>query len=60
MPIKYFSPHTVAETLDISYRKVLDLIKLGKITAIKIDKVYRISESELNRFQLQQLYKPYL
>ena len=44
------TPHEVAEILKISYEKTLHLIKSKDLKAIKIDRQYRIKESDLVAF----------
>jgi len=41
------TPSEVSDILKVNYRKVLDLILLGKLEAIKIGRQYRIEKSEL-------------
>ena len=44
------TPSDVSDILKVNYRKVLDLILLGKLEAIKIGRQYRIPESSLLTF----------
>ena len=44
------TPSEVSDILKVNYRKVLDLILLGKLEAIKIGRQYRIPESSLLTF----------
>jgi excisionase family DNA binding protein len=44
------TPSEVSDILKVNYRKVLDLIILGKLEAIKIGRQYRIPESSLLTF----------
>ena len=44
---KLLTPTEVSDLLKVNYRKVLDLILLGHISAIKIGRQYRIEENEL-------------
>jgi len=41
------TPSEVSDILKVNYRKVLDLILLGKLEAIKIGRQYRIPESSI-------------
>jgi excisionase family DNA binding protein len=41
------TPSEVSDILKINYRKVLDMILLGDISAIKIGRQYRIDKSDL-------------
>ena len=47
---RYYKPDEVAIMLSINYRKVLEEIQHGSLNAIKIGRVYRISELDLNRY----------
>ncbi len=47
---RYYKPDEVAMMLSINYRKVLEEIQCGSLNAIKIGRVYRISELDLNRY----------
>ena len=44
---KLFTPTEVSELLKVNYRKVLDMILLGDISAIKIGRQYRINKCDL-------------
>ena len=44
---KLLTPSEVSDILKINYRKVLDMILLGDISAIKIGRQYRIDKSNL-------------
>ena len=46
---KYLTVKEVSNTLSIGYGKVLDLIALGDLKAIKLGKVYRISPYALDQ-----------
>ena len=41
------TPSEVSDILKINYRKVLDMILLGDISAVKIGRQYRIDKSDL-------------
>ena len=41
------TPSEVSDILKINYRKVLDMILLGDISAIKIGRQYRIDKTDL-------------
>lgn len=45
--LQLLTPSEVSDILKVNYRKVLDLIILGKLEAIKIGRQYRIEKSEL-------------
>ncbi|MCH8272922.1 MAG: helix-turn-helix domain-containing protein [Candidatus Marinimicrobia bacterium] len=47
---KFYSPIELSEMLNVSYRKVLDLILLGELSAYRIGGVYRVSQDDLNRY----------
>jgi excisionase family DNA binding protein len=44
------TPKDVSKILQLRYNKILELIKLGQLKAIKIDKSYRITEYDLHDF----------
>ena len=44
---KLLTPSEVSDILKINYRKVLDMILLGDISAIKIGRQYRIDRCDL-------------
>ena len=44
------SPEDVSKILNINYRKVLELILLGKLKAYKIGRQYRLEESDILEF----------
>jgi excisionase family DNA binding protein len=46
---KLYKTREVCEILNISYRTLLLWIRQGKIKPIKVNKSYRIPESELNK-----------
>lgn len=45
-----FTPHQLAEYLQINYRKVLDLIALGKLEAYRFERQIRVSEKQLQKY----------
>jgi len=47
---RLYTPHELADMLQMNYRKILDLILLGELNAFKIGRVYRISESDFQTF----------
>jgi excisionase family DNA binding protein len=47
---KIYTPEQVAKYLQVHHLTVLRLIKAKKLKALKIGRIYRISESELNKF----------
>lgn len=47
---EYYKPSEIAELLNISVRKVRELITSGKLPAIKIGKVYRVRKDDLDEF----------
>jgi excisionase family DNA binding protein len=48
--MKFLEVREVAAILNISYRKVLELIHMGNLKAIKIGSIFRIDESDLRAF----------
>ena len=53
----YYTPKEVGDILKINYRKILDLIIIGKLSAIRIGRQYRISENELKEYLEKQKFK---
>ena len=53
----YYTPKEVGDILKLNYRKILDLIIIGKLSAIRIGRQYRISENELKEYLEKQKYK---
>ena len=53
----YYTPKEVGDILKLNYRKILDLIIIGKLSAIRIGRQYRISENELEEYLEKQKYK---
>ena len=51
------TPKDVSEILQLRYNKILELIKLGQLKAIKIDKSYRITEYDLHDFIEKNRFK---
>ena len=47
---KYYTPEKISEMFEVSYRTILDLIHMGKLSAFKIGKQYRISKRELHKY----------
>ena len=48
--LQLLTPSEVSDILKVNYRKILDLILLGKLEAIKIGRQYRIPESSILTF----------
>ncbi|MBT5212609.1 MAG: helix-turn-helix domain-containing protein [Cytophagia bacterium] len=48
--MKFLDPKEISTILNISYRKVLDLIHMGDLKAIQIGSKYRISDIDLRAF----------
>lgn len=53
------TPKEVSNILQINYRRVLDLIHLGKLDAIKIGRDFRIRECDLFDYLESKEYKSY-
>ena len=47
---KCYTPEKISEYFQVSYRTILDLIHMGKLSAFKIGKQYRISECDLHKY----------
>ena len=45
-----YTPMEASKLLKIHYRKFLDEITLGRLSAFKVGKQYRVLESSLNRY----------
>lgn len=50
MEEKYYTINEVAELLKVAYLTVYRWIRGGKLKAVKIQKQYRIRQSDLNEF----------
>ena len=50
MNIKLFTPQEIAKVLKINYRKVLDLIHFGELSAYRVGNALRISEESLIQY----------
>ena len=59
MDSNFYKPNEVADILKVRYNRVLELIKLGKLSAYKIGKLYRISEGDLFEFLESHRYRSY-
>lgn len=46
----YYTPQEVADKLKVNIRTIYRWIREGKLKAVKIGDLWRISESELERF----------
>ena len=53
------TPSKVAKYLSINYRKVLDLIIMGKLPAYKIGGQYRIQHEDLEQYLKDSKYNSY-
>ena len=51
------TPKDVSKILQLRYNKILALIKLGQLKAIRIDKSFRITEYDLHDFIEKNRYK---
>ena len=56
---QYLTPREVADLLKINYRKVLDLIALGHLSAYKIGGSYRIAKSDFHEFMERSRFKSF-
>ena len=45
-----YTAHEVSKMMKINYRMVLDEITLGRLSAFKVGKQYRVTESSLSRY----------
>jgi len=56
---KFYTVIEVSEILSIGYRRVLDLIALGEIQAVKIGNLYRIAPYSLDQFLKEKQFKSF-
>ena len=47
---KCYTPEEISALWHVSYRTILDLIHMGKLSAFKIGKQYRISDCDLHKY----------
>ena len=47
---KLLTPKEIASLLQLRYAKILELIKLGQLKAIKIGKIFRVTRHDLHDF----------
>ena len=53
----FYTPREVGDILKVNYRKILDLIIIGQLSAIRVGRQYRIPASELEEYIERQKYK---
>ena len=53
---KLLTPKEIASLLQLRYAKILELIKLGQLKAIKIGKSFRITKYDLHDFIEENRY----
>ena len=51
--MNFYTPREIAIMLSVHYRKILDLIVTGKLTAFRVGRQYRISHSHLIEYVQQ-------
>ncbi len=51
---KYYSPEELAKKFKLSLSSIYKLVRSGEIPSIRLGKIYRIPESDLNRFLTAQ------
>lgn len=56
---KYYTVKEISNILSVGYGKILDLIALGELEAIKIGKCYRISPYALDQLIKSKEFKSY-
>lgn len=56
---RLLTPNETSKILQIGYRKVLDLIKMGDLTAYKIGGLFRIPQHALYEYLEKSKYKSY-
>ncbi len=47
----YYTPKELSKLLKVSYRTILDLIHMGKLSAFRVGKLYLISECNLLKYE---------
>lgn len=47
---EYYSLHEVADLLSVHYQTVRYWIKTGKLRAVKLDRIFRVSKEALEEF----------
>ena len=47
---RVLTPQEAADFLQVGYRKVLDMISLGELTAFRVGRLFRIPEREIYRY----------
>jgi len=50
MEDKFYSINEVSKKLQVAYLTVYRWIKMGKLTAYKLEKQYRVAEKDFNNF----------
>ena len=48
--MNFYTPREIAIMLSVNYRKILDLIIAGELTAFRVGRQYRISHSNLMEY----------
>ena len=48
---KCYTPEEISALWHVSYRTILDLIHMGKLSAFKIGKRYLISEGDIQKYK---------
>ena len=48
---KYYTPEKISELWHVSYRTILDLIHMGKLSAFRVGKLYLISECDIQKYK---------
>lgn len=48
--MRFLSPHQVADILNVSYATVTRLIKSGKLPAVKVGRILRVGQADLNTY----------
>ena len=57
--LKMLSPKDVGKLLSINYEKVLELIHLGELEAVKIGRQFRIGDLQVFEYLEKNKYSPY-
>lgn len=54
---RFYTPEQIAKDLQLHHLTILKLIKDGKLKSIRLGRVYRIKESDLDQFLTESYYK---
>lgn len=58
MPEKYLSLEEVADQLGVTYQLIYKLVRTGELPAIRLGKLYRVSQDDLDEYLGSRKVKP--